>query len=83
MDFENKSFYVVISRNVTHTLRYHETVYREWNRVLKPEGRLLIFDANWHLPCYDQELLIETIRRGDECLRLYGSTFNGKKEILI
>ena len=35
---------------MTHALREHKTVYAQWLRVLKPEGILLIFDANWHLP---------------------------------
>ena len=31
-----------ISRNLTHTLRDHKQVYKEWLRVLKPGGTLFI-----------------------------------------
>ena len=49
LDFADNTFDAVISRNLTHTLRDHKQVYKEWLRVLKPGGTLLIFDANWHL----------------------------------
>lgn len=46
LDFEDNLFDLVVSRNVTHTFRNHKKVYKEWLRVLKPGGVLLIFDAN-------------------------------------
>ena len=49
LEFPDNTFDLIISRNVTHALREHKTVYAQWLRVLKPEGILLIFDANWHL----------------------------------
>jgi SAM-dependent methyltransferase len=79
LKFSDGIFDVVVSRNLTHALREHETVYREWKRVLRPGGILMIFDANWHLPRVDKALLAETIRREDECIRIYGTTFNGTK----
>lgn len=50
LPFADNTFDLVISRNVTHIIRDHLKVYGEWLRVLRPEGVLLIFDANWHLP---------------------------------
>ncbi len=47
--FEDETFDVVISRNLTWTLPHPETAYREWLRVLKPGGLLLNFDANYGL----------------------------------
>ncbi len=48
LDFPDDSFDLLLSRNVTWTLRDPEAAYREWRRVLRPGGRLLIFDSNWY-----------------------------------
>lgn len=76
LPFADESFDLVISRNVTHALRDHKKVYAEWHRVLRPGGRLLIFDANWHLLHCDEKLIEEFSRREEECFRLYGSNFS-------
>lgn len=55
LEFENDSFDVVISRNLTWNLEEPEQAYREWRRVLKKGGVLLNFDANWYLHLYDRE----------------------------
>lgn len=47
LTFEDNSFDLIVNRNVTWTLTAPEKAYREWKRVLRPGGRLLIFDANW------------------------------------
>lgn len=47
LEFEDQSFDVVISRNLTWTLPNVEHAYREWKRVLKDGGILLNFDANY------------------------------------
>ncbi len=47
LDFEDRSFDVVISRNLTWTLPHPIEAYKEWNRVLKPGGLLLIYDAEY------------------------------------
>ena len=47
LSFEDHSFDMVISRNLTWTLPDVEQAYREWFRVLKPGGVLLNFDANY------------------------------------
>lgn len=52
MDAENltyadNSFDVVISRNLTWTLPNPQKAYSEWYRVLKPNGILLNFDADY------------------------------------
>lgn len=47
LDFANETFDVVISRNLTWTLPNAEKAYQEWIRVLKKDGILLNFDANY------------------------------------
>lgn len=55
LDFEDESFDVVISRNLTWNLENPEAAYKEWHRVLKQGGKLLNFDANWYGYLYDEE----------------------------
>ncbi len=84
LPFEDGTFDLIISRNVTHTIRDHLKVYGEWYRVLKPGGVLLIFDANWHLPYQPGSVREEAIRRERECLDKYGSgfTYDGSYEYI-
>ena len=77
LKFPENTFDLVVSRNVTHTLRDHVQVYAEWPRVLKPGGTLLIFDANWHLPQASDELFRESAERERKGIELYGSDFSG------
>ena len=84
LDFPDGSFDLLISRNVTHTIREHLRVYGEWCRVLKRGGVLLIFDANWHLPYQPGPVREEAIRREREGLARYGSgfTYDGSYEYI-
>lgn len=75
--FPDNTFDLVVSRNVTHTLREHPKVYKEWLRVLKPGGVLLIFDANWHLPQASESMFMESQDRCKKCIEIYGSDFSG------
>ena len=47
LDFEDETFDVVISRNLTWTLPHPVEAYKEWNRVLKKGGILINFDAEY------------------------------------
>ncbi len=47
LEYEDKSFDVVLSRNLSWTLPDPEQAYKEWHRVLRPGGILLNFDANY------------------------------------
>ena len=47
LNFADATFDVVISRNLTWTLPNAEKAYQEWRRVLKKDGILLNFDANY------------------------------------
>ena len=47
LDFEDETFDVVITRNLTWTLPHPVEAYREWYRVLKKGGILINFDAEY------------------------------------
>ena len=55
LEFEDESFDVIVSRNLTWNLPHPEMAYKEWIRVLKKGGRLLNFDANWYGYLYDDK----------------------------
>ena len=55
LDFEDASFDVVISRNLTWNLPHPDKAYAEWVRVLRPGGLLLNFDANWYAYLFDEK----------------------------
>ncbi len=59
LSFAANSFDAIVTRNVTWNLPHPQTAYKEWQRVLKPGGLLLNFDANWYRYLYD-----ETARQG-------------------
>ncbi len=47
LDFEDETFDIVISRNVTWLLPNTNAAYKEWLRVLKPQGKLINIDADY------------------------------------
>ena len=55
LTFEDASFDIVISRNLTWNLPNPDAAYAEWARVLKPGGLLLNFDANWYAYLFDEK----------------------------
>ena len=48
LEFKPESFDMIVSRNLTWNLEKPLQAYSEWLRVLKQNGSLLIFDANWY-----------------------------------
>ena len=46
-DFEDESFDVLVTRNLTWTLPNMDKAYREWYRLLCPGGVLVNFDADY------------------------------------
>lgn len=55
LEFDDSSFDVIISRNLTWNLPHPEKAYAEWCRVLKSGGAILNFDANWYSYLYNEE----------------------------
>lgn len=55
LSFDDRTFDVVISRNLTWNLPDPELAYTEWLRVLKDDGLMMVFDANWYAYLRDEE----------------------------
>jgi len=53
--FNDASFDVIVTRNLTWNLPHPDKAYTEWHRVLRPGGSLLNFDANWYRYLYNDE----------------------------
>ena len=53
--FDDQSFDVLVTRNVTWNLHDPEKAYGHWTRVLAPGGLLLNFDANWYRYLWDEK----------------------------
>lgn len=55
LEFQDGSFDLIVSRKVLWNLPDPVCAYKEWLRVLKPEGKMILFDANWWLHFHDKE----------------------------
>ena len=55
LEFPDEEFDLVVSRKVLWNLEDPVGSYREWLRVLKPNGKMILFDANWWLHFHDEE----------------------------
>ena len=64
LPFPDGAFDIVASRNLTWLMRDPETAYAEWMRVLRPGGKLVVYDANWYLYLFDPA--IDARRRADQ-----------------
>lgn len=53
LPFDDHSFDLIITRNVTWNLKRPDAAYQEWYRLLQKGGRLINFDANWYLHLFD------------------------------
>ena len=55
LPFEDASFDFICSRNLVWNLEDPVKAYSEWFRVLKPGGRMFVFDGNYYLHYHDPE----------------------------
>ncbi len=55
LEFDDCQFDVVISRNLVWDLESPRRAYAEWLRVLRPGGKMMIFDGNHYLYKFDEE----------------------------
>ncbi len=47
--FPDNTFDVIVCRNLVWNLEQPETAYEQWLRILKPGGKLIVFDGNHYL----------------------------------
>lgn len=68
LPFEDKSFDLIISRNVLWNLEYPKEALKEWKRLLSEDGHIVYFDANHYLHLFDekQKKSVEEDRRNME-----------------
>lgn len=65
LDFEDKTFDLIISSKIIWDLQRPDSAFREWRRVLKDDGTLVYFDSSNNLdtsgegrPSLDREILL-------------------------
>lgn len=85
LELDEEDFDAVVTRNVTWNLPDPARAYQEWYRVLKKDGILLNFDADWYGHLFDEQKreAYEADRRNvaDEQFEdYYGDTDNEKME---
>ena len=54
LDFEDKTFDLIISSKITWQLQGPGAAFREWKRVLKDDGTLIYFDSSRDLDLYSE-----------------------------
>lgn len=79
LEFDDNTFDLVICRNLTWTLDNPTKAYEEWYRVLKPSGRLLVFDANWYLYLFDEKLKVKYMENEKKLIEKYGRKTHNHK----
>jgi ubiquinone/menaquinone biosynthesis C-methylase UbiE len=67
--FQDNSFDLILTRNVTWLMYNPSLAYQEWHRVLKPGGRLLIFDGNYYLWLQDSKWREDFERDNEEAVK--------------
>jgi ubiquinone/menaquinone biosynthesis C-methylase UbiE len=77
LQFDDNRFDLVLCRNLTWTLDNPEKAYAEWRRVLRPGGRMLVFDACWNLHLASEAASREYEQKIAEIDKKYGA-YQGK-----
>lgn len=71
LSFSDNRFDLVICRNVTWTLYDPIKAYTEWKRVLRPGGRIMIYDSNWGLQEYNEKLRLRNEENAEKYRRMF------------
>lgn len=79
LEFQDNYFDLIVSRNVTWTLYNPQKAYKEWKRVLKPGGKLIIFDANWYLSFFDDDVKEKVEKSIKDYREKYGEPYESCK----
>ena len=69
--FESASFDAIVTRNLVWTLPDPLAAYREWLRILRPGGSLIVFDADYGRVSFSQqarELEASEVRNAHEAI---------------
>ena len=72
LDFADNSFNLIVSRNLTWTLYNPFAAYTEWKRVLRPYGKIIIFDANYGNYCFDEQIARQKKENEEKYYEIYG-----------
>lgn len=72
LQFNDNRFDLIVCRNLTWTLDNPEKAYAEWRRVLRPGGRMLVFDACWNLHLVSEDAAGEHKQNMAEIDKKYG-----------
>jgi SAM-dependent methyltransferase len=70
LDLAAESFDLIISRNVTWTLKNPVRTYENWFKLLRTGGKLIVFDANWYLRLSCSKLQDQYARDMDTAFKL-------------
>lgn len=79
LEFPDNSFDLIVCRNLTWTIENPIKAYQEWYRVLKPSGKLLVFDANWYLHLFDEDLKMQYEVKEAKLMEKYGRKTHNHK----
>lgn len=72
LDFPDNCFDLIISRNLTWTLYNPVAAYSAWQNVLRPRGKIIIFDANYGHYCFDEVIATQKRKEEEEYYKIYG-----------
>lgn len=75
LPFDKNSFDVIVARNITYALSFPEKAFEEWFRVVKKNGKIIIYDANWFNFLFNDK----EKRKVDIFLKEYHKKYEGKK----
>lgn len=80
LKFSDDCFDLLVCRNLTWTLDDPAKAYKEWHRVLRPGGRILVFDACWYLHLFNEKMKTAYEKKEKEVFMKYGHPMHQHKD---